>query len=172
MDIEIVDNFIKREKFQEIKNTILGPFFPWYYNPSIIDPINDVDDKRFQDFQFIHTFYKFYSPQSPYIDLINPLIEKINPISIVRIKANLNTYKNENFLYGMHVDYNFPEVTSAIFYINSNNGNTVFENGMNVEAVENRIVFFNSSIKHSGTSCTDQKTRCVINFNFIKEKAQ
>ena len=57
---------------------------------------------------------------------------------------------------------------TAIFYINSNNGFTLFESdNQKVESIENRLVIFDSFERHSGTNCTDEKYRAVINFNFI-----
>ena len=58
--------------------------------------------------------------------------------------------------------------TTSIFYINTNNGYTKFENGEKVESVANRMVTFSTNLKHTGTSCTDERTRVVINFNYFK----
>ena len=58
--------------------------------------------------------------------------------------------------------------TTAIFYLNSNNGYTEFEDGTKVESVANRFVSFPSTLKHRGTSCTDENVRVVINFNYFK----
>ena len=57
--------------------------------------------------------------------------------------------------------------TTSIFYMNTNNGYTEFENGAKVESVENRMVVFPAEMKHRGTSCTDKKIRVVINFNYF-----
>ena len=51
--------------------------------------------------------------------------------------------------------------------MNTNNGYTKFEDGSIVESVANRIVTFPANMKHLGTSCTDEKTRVVINFNYF-----
>ena len=55
---------------------------------------------------------------------------------------------------------------------NSNKGQNVvkFENGEKIESVENRLVIFDSTIKHTGTTSTDTKFRSVINFNYYAEK--
>jgi len=58
--------------------------------------------------------------------------------------------------------------TTAILYMNTNNGYTKFEDGTKVESVANRMITFPANMKHSGTSCTDEKTRVVINFNYFK----
>ena len=81
----------------------------------------------------------------------------------VGVKANLNVRTKEPELYGMHSDC--ADKTTAIFYVNTNNGYTKFETGDIVESVANRVVIFDSNIKHTGVSCTDEKRRVVINFN-------
>ena len=60
------------------------------------------------------------------------------------------------------------QLTTSIFYINTNNGYTIFEDGTKVESVANRLLTFPTNMKHTGTSCTDEKTRIVINFNYFK----
>ena len=52
--------------------------------------------------------------------------------------------------------------------MNTNNGYTKFEDGTKIESVANRMVSFPTNTQHKGTSCTDQKTRVVINFNYFK----
>ena len=58
--------------------------------------------------------------------------------------------------------------TTAIYYLNSNNGSTVFkDSGDKVESVANRLIVFDGSIEHAGTSCTDDSRRVVLNINYI-----
>ena len=60
--------------------------------------------------------------------------------------------------------------TTAIFYINTNNGYTEFENAEKIESVAIRFIMFPSNIKHRGVTQTDEQTRIMINFNFLKRK--
>ena len=69
-------------------------------------------------------------------------------------------------IHGYHTDFPF-ECKTAIFYINSNNGLTLFKNGQIIESVENRMVIFNSQLEHTGTTSTDTKNRIVVNFNYF-----
>ena len=66
---------------------------------------------------------------------------------------------------GYHIDVSLPGNTS-ILYINTNNGYTQFKNGDKVKSVANRMVTFDSQKLHSGISCTNQKMRVVLNFNY------
>ena len=75
----------------------------------------------------------------------------------------------ENIIrHGFHVDVPTDyDSKTAILYLNTNNGYTEFENGQRVESVANRLVVFDSALKHTGTTCTDQKRRIVLNLNYI-----
>ena len=61
----------------------------------------------------------------------------------------------------------FVPSSTSIFYMNTNNGYTKFEDGTKVESVANRMVTFPANMKHAETSCTDEKIRVVINFNLF-----
>ena len=57
---------------------------------------------------------------------------------------------------------------TAIYYVNTNNGYTLFKDGnLKVDSVGNRIVIFDSCKLHKAVSCTDEKRRVVINFNYF-----
>ena len=99
-------------------------------------------------------------------------------MSIWRIKVNLITKTSNIVENEFHVDMSgvseerMQHWTTSIFYINSNDGYTEFEDGTKVESVKNRIISFPSNTKHRGTSCTNQKTRIAINFNYFDNKEQ
>lgn len=161
MKYEILNNFLEEKEFNLIKSTLLGNNFPWYYNDEVIH-----NNKN--NFQFTHIFFIDHSITSNMFNLIKPLINKINPISLVRIKANLTTKTNTIIEHGYHVDYDTEEnMKTAIFYINSNNGYSKFKNGKKIKSEENKLVFFNSKLTHSGSTCTDEKVRVVINLNYF-----
>jgi predicted nuclease of restriction endonuclease-like RecB superfamily len=60
-----------------------------------------------------------------------------------------------------------PFSITGIYYCNTNNGYTAFEDGDQIESVQNRLVLFPSNMKHSGSTCTDVNSRVAININFI-----
>ena len=161
MTVKIQDNFLPKEVFNSIKNTMLGVDFDWYYSNAITD--EKLDRK---EFQFVHMFYHCGKPRQSFV-VIEPLIQKIMPFSLVRAKANLLTVTNEIVTYDFHKDFLRDNLTTAVFYINTCNGYTLFKDGTKVESVENRLVSFDSGLEHTGTSCTDQNIRVVINLNYF-----
>lgn len=161
----IQDNYLDKDSFEKIQATMLGNEFPWVYNNFVVDS-NNQDD--LYDYQFVHRFYYGFSPRSPYYEMLIPLLHKLNPSAIFRIKANLNPCTPEHkFFDGMHVDYDNIDGKVAIFYVNTNNGYTLLEDGTQIASVENRLITMDNTVRHTGISCTDRKVRCVININYI-----
>lgn len=166
--MNIYDDFLDSEEFKKIQNLLTGPTFPWFLNKGIVERETDEKDM----FQFTHTFWdnSLGGQTSPLLFELQPLIDKINPSKIYRIKANLVTRTNDILIHGYHTDYYPPfKCTTSVFYINTNNGFTIFENGEKIHSLENRFANFDSSLSHSGSSCTDNNFRCVININYDPE---
>ena len=167
--MEIVDEFLDQEIFDELQTFLMNNQIPWHYKDSIDYP----GEKN--GFQFEHLFYNNIAPCSANFNIVIPTLNMIEPLSIIRIKANLLT-KTPNIIENtLHCDMEIlPEQkqkqwTTSILYINTNDGYTKFEDGTKVESVANRMVSFPAHLKHLGTSCTNEKTRVVINFNYFEQ---
>jgi len=162
--MKIIKNYLPKDTFLTIKNFLTSSNFPWYYNEHVVSNYD-------KNFQFTHLFYEKHKINSNHFNLIIPLINKINPLSILRIKANLLTKTKKNVEHEFHVDMKEntnAKITTSIYYINTNNGYTIFKNNKKIKSKENTFVEFISSEQHSGASCTDKNVRIVLNINFIK----
>jgi len=161
--IKQIKNYLKNEDFLTINNLMIGTDFPWYVNDCKVFP----SEEKY-NWQLTHNFFKNNFPFSSYFNILNPILNKIKPLSLIRIKANLTPVFNEIKIFGMHNDIESEEnVKTGIFYLNTNNGLTVFENGKEIKSEQNKFVYFPAKLKHSGTTHTDQKYRIVLNFNWI-----
>jgi hypothetical protein len=158
----IIDNFLNKEEFNVFKNIILGEDFPWFYNDKKVKI--GIEDKK--NFQFTHLFFSENNITSSFYPIVYPILKKLNANALSKIKANLTIASDKAFIFGLHTDTNV-NCKTAIYYLNNNNGKTVFENKEEVNSVENRIVIFNSNIKHSAISHTNENRRVVLNINFI-----
>jgi hypothetical protein len=103
------------------------------------------------------------------MNVIAPLVLKINPLGLMRIKANLGPIRKDKVRFTYHTDFNGFETgtKTAIYYVNTNNGTTVFKDGTEIQSVANRLLIFDQNIPHTGTTCSDEKFRCLINLNYI-----
>jgi len=161
--IRIIDNFLTKEEHEKICAELFSDVFPWYFNEYVVDP---KEPQSVDSFQFVHTFYRYHTLTSNFYSVLAPIIEKIKPQALVRIKANLIPVAKEIFVSEFHTDNLFKCLT-GIYYLNTTNGPTVFETGERVNSVANRFVVFDSDLRHASSRCTDHKRRCVINFNYF-----
>jgi hypothetical protein len=162
--IKIIDNFLEEEDFKKIKNKMLSASFPWYYTEGIIG-----EDHSLDMFQFVHIFWDHErgGKNSDHLIELKPIIDKINPRELYRIKSNMTVRGEKIIENGYHTDYDkSSKFITAVYYINTNDGYTVFEDGTKVNSLENRFVMFDSDISHSGSNCTNANIRCLINFNY------
>jgi len=166
--IRVVDNFLYEEEFKELKNFILfSGNLPWYTR-------NNVGNLGSNDGYFLmHMFYYDYRPSSEYFKLLNPILSKISPLSLIRIKANFYPTTPTIINHDFHVDFSDSDnnpisCKACLFYLNTNNGKTVFKTGEQIQSIENRALFFNPSMEHCSTTCTDDAMgRFNINFNYF-----
>ena len=155
--MEVIDNFLPEEQFKMLRNILVSSYFPWYY----IDRQSYTSTEN--SFQFFHNFYREGDSPSEYYSIIQPCLEKLKG-KLSRAKAVLTPKSESSRCSGYHIDY--KDMKTSTYYINTNNGSTEFEDGGKVESVANRMLIFDSNLVHAGFSCTDQKTRILINFNY------
>ena len=171
-DFRVNDNFLTEQDFGTIRDTITAGEFQWSFS-QYVDSSNEEPTPG----QFVHTVYFGSVPCSQFYNSLVPIIEhKLGISALYRIKLNLQPRLPEPFKYSFHSDlsHDFEKDvashwTTAIFYINTNNGYTEFENGEKIKSVANRLATFNSNILHSGSTCTDNKVRVVINLDYFKD---
>ena len=159
---KVINNFLTKDEHEKLKNTLESPTFPWYF---IKGRVNATDKPNLFDYQFVHIFYKDNFVNSDFFNHLNPIIKKLDPLSLVRIKANLNPISNKLNVSEYHTDQNF-KCKAAIYYLNENNGYTMIGD-KKVESKANRIVLFDADKKHYGTNSTNCNNRMVININYF-----
>ena len=162
---KVIDNFLDKEDFIKLQHPMLVEnFFPWYFQDT--KDFEADTDEDLNQFQFTHLFFDKYKC-SQYFYLVEPLLNKLKVKSLIRIKANLNPYSPKLHKGYFHSDISYNSLT-AIYYLNENNGYTLFEkNNKKVKSEENRIVIFDAKMKHVGTNTTNRKKRVVLNLNYF-----
>ena len=167
--MEIKDNFLPQKEFIPLQNFLLGEDCPWYFNRfTTWRPENGIDaaEAAFKEgCKFTHTFWRdMEGPTSPYYKKLLPLLEKCNAKHVVKIKANLLLKTPQVIPHVFHTD-TAVNCTTIVYYLNSCDGFTHFENGNKIETIENRAVIFNSQIPHGGSTTSNADNRVVLNIN-------
>lgn len=161
MKFEIIDNFLPKEEFEDIKQFVLGGNFDWYWNDNIVKGGNE-----HELYYLGHILYHNNFPTGQMIQKFLPIIERLNPKSLIRAKINNYPYHHKLIEHGMHVDYDYDHL-GAVFSFNTCDGYTKFYNGTIIPSVENRIVLFNSGKEHTSTNTTNAKRRVNMNINYF-----
>jgi hypothetical protein len=162
--IEVIDDFLDIQSFKKIDDMFFrNKEFPWFVN-------GVVDNKDYK--QFTHMFHIAHKPNSYYFDNLIPIFDKLKAKALIKVKANYLWRTEKIIEHGFHTDTaqhiqnNEVNWKTSIFYINTNNGYTKFENGKKVLSKANRLVIFPANVKHTGTTCTDKEERIVLNINY------
>ena len=157
--IEIIDNFLPEEEFKSIQSLLLGEQFYWFYQKGRTSE----DDGLYL---MVHMFYQpGVGENSRHIHIWNTFMNKVEAKKCTRIKANL-TFKTST-IEPAPFHYDYKDMKTATFYINTNDGYTEFKNGVKVQSVANRVCIFDSNLEHCGTTHTEgDPQRVVVNFNY------
>ena len=171
--MKILDNFLAEEDFKPIQSYFFKQL-SWKYIDKIVgyNAANEDKNENEDCYQFVHTFkcandpYLQYSP-SEHSHILKPFFIKLAPWIVLRAKANLRPISPIHIHSAFHTDLGHIGNKTAIFYLNTCNGYTLFKDSTKVLSVENRLIIFDGSTLHCGASCTDQKARIVLNVNYI-----
>tara|TARA_R110002012_G_scaffold33002_3_gene96972 strand:- start:98 stop:589 length:492 start_codon:yes stop_codon:yes gene_type:complete len=160
--MKIIENFLDDQEFKDIHHNLLNIDLPWYFNERCLTADSPIEN---QHYQFTHLFFTEHKTRQFY-QLVEPLVNKINPSSIHRIKANCNPKTEKIIETGMHEDTFDNRYTSSVFFINDNDGYCKIGNEK-IYSKANRLVTFNSTTRHTGTTCTNTIRRVLINLVYI-----
>ena len=159
--MKIKKNFLSKTELQSLKELMLASDFAWYYKE------HQVEHEK--DHPFLHhSVYRHGLINSPFYEshfkcLIRKL--KVNMCSEVRVNLMMRDAKRYHSAY--HIDRPF-KCKTAIYYINTSNGYTEFEKtGKKVFSEENKIVIFDSSLKHRAVSPSDTFARYIVNIKYV-----
>lgn len=169
-DVIIRKNFLDEQDFINLKNLFLNENLNglhFFY----CKEASGVNKPKLDNYQFYHTFYENGYPCSTFLEVLNPILNKIKPAALIRVKANCTPRTNKIIVHGMHRDTSFPNATSGVFYLNTNDGFTKFKNGTKIKSEENKFVSFPAELQHSGSTHTSgDSLRMVINFVYFKSE--
>ena len=174
-DLRIVDNWLEPNDFAQIKDLFYHQDTTWNLVPGISsnDSTNALKNPL-NNYMFAHAIYSNYLPKSNAFEKIGHLLhdklmedEGMDFTTIWRIKANLYPRTEELQEHPWHTAYNRGRLRGALLMMNTCDGYTGFADGTQVDSVENRCVFFDSTKKHHSTNCTNDQFRMTININYV-----
>jgi hypothetical protein len=158
----IKNNFISKKELKKIYDMISGVDFPWYFQ----EKINTFHSTKDNSFYFTHLLVMDNKINSNAFDLFYPIIKKLNAKSLIRVKINCYPCTEVIKENESHKDYEYDH-KGFIYYFNTCDGYTKLNDGTKIDSVANRALFFNPSVPHQSTTCTNAKARFNMNINYF-----
>ena len=168
--MKIIDNFLEKNDFLDFKKQMFSKKIPWYFEDR---KYNDILKSKNDEGFYSCCFYNYGAPDFKDKDLDNyffKIYKKLDIKSLVQSRANATHKTKKVKELNFHIDYDYENSFTAIYYLNTNNGGTVFKINNKqtlVNSVENRMVVFKSTTLHSIKPHTDVTRRIVININYF-----
>lgn len=165
----IIDDFLPTQHFEKVKSLFLGDSETSpYFHFGLTRIVEDYRGNSENNVQFSSDVKQDITPLAK-----TGFFKIIGLQNLIKFKANI-TFKGEKIEeHGMHCD--LPDIEdiehlnpkTAIYYLNTCDGYTSFENGKKINSVANRYIEFDAKLMHSGTNTTDKLFRAVVNLNYI-----
>lgn len=159
--MEVIKDFLEEETFKVLQKEITDfNKIPFYFRPYVASE-EEVD----KHFYFTHTIYEDHRPNSDLFTILTPLLKKLEVKSLVRIKLNLYLRTEKLIYHNSHKDYDFKH-KGCLYSLNSCDGFTVIGDNK-IPSIQNQALIFDPSMTHNSTTCTNEKFRMNINFNYF-----
>ena len=100
--MRIEDNFLDTIYFDFLHNKLLDNNFPWYFqNSKVVD--NDNEN------QFTHLFFDMSKQTSNHVNIIEPLLKRLEVNEVFKAKVNFTHKQNSIRPYLYHVDIDYAK---------------------------------------------------------------
>jgi len=176
--IKVIDNLISKPYLKDLQSYFLGSNSEWVFSDNLTTKEQGgLDSYGFNiplhwNGQFISNFVGtsirslVFTAQEHVENFVD------GPQQIVRARADMTVYNSNQYRHELHTDFPYEHVT-AIFYMNTSDGNTLLfdRDGkkliQEIEPIENRLIIFDGLMQHTGHSPSKHKSRVLINMNFM-----
>jgi hypothetical protein len=173
----IIKNLLDYEESEYVKNIVMDPSLPWYWNESVVVDMPDFNHY----FGFTHIIMFGQEQISDIYSnikfMINRFSQKTNIRikNIVRIQANLCTLMNitdQQKKSAIHKDSLQENYISLVYYVHDSDGDTLVFDNNKLNIIESCTpkqgdgLYFKSNLWHMATLPKLNKRRVIINFVF------
>ena len=165
---KIIDNFLDKEEYKNFKNFLNSETIPWFFKSSEVG--NNIDKKNKNGFFSFCAYNNGRPDHAGFFNLNLNILEKLKTFVPIQIRANCTFRDKDSIESDWHIDSNVGFGVTAILYLTTCNAKTVLNinnKKVYVDSLENRLLKFNSTIKHKLIYHTDVFKRIVVNYNYI-----
>ena len=153
--MKVIDSAIDDDVIDDYMSIITSADFPWFYAQGTPNQSHQ------HNFNLKHIYVLDDGIQnSQYQSHLDPFLSVLNVDKVHRSWVNCDIWDRTNRVEGMHQDREIG--TTALFYLNTCNGFTLFEGGCKVQSKKGRMAMFPSSKPHSAVRQTNVIRRFTL----------
>ena len=182
---QVFDNIFPEFLVEDFNNKVLNEsYFPFYYKNNITNPnpnfyFPGVTHAGLSETE-PHTEFNYNRTSTNYSSYLNQFLyyfcfsQQLIIEDIYQSRLFINFPLREiHYKTHIHTDMTKPHLV-FLYYVNDVDGDTIFfdDNNKEIQRVspkKGRVLFFDGSLKHTGTFPT-QNSRAVLNINFLAKK--
>ena len=164
--MKVVKNYLDKDYFNKLKSVFVegidGSKLPFYLQRTVAHKTNE---KSLEHFYFTHLFYD-HAIMSDFYELVKPIIwDTLKAKALIRARLNLYPRTDTLLHHYPHTDHEFKH-KALVLSLNTCDGGTRVGKEF-IPSIENQAFFFDASIPHNSTTCTNQHARINLNFNYF-----
>ena len=173
-DIKVIDNVLDEEYFFQLQSHMTSDHWPWFF----MNNITSVGGGQ-SNYGFFHMLKNEHGESKRYEsvkELVQTISKHVGSNHIIRCRMDMTVNRGDSIKLEPHVDLTIPH-TTAIFYVNDVDGNTIIYDQMygddskltikqEIQPKANRLVIFDGLHLHTGHTPTTCNQRVLINSNF------
>lgn len=185
---EVIDDFLPRPYFEEIKDLLEGHNFPWFYKKNIIYPSPKdecLGNFGFDNFAINNGVQNHKDFALMLTGFLGQLLQVTGASKVSKCRADITLYSQEKYQHSPHVDL-WEDHIACVFYVTNSDAETVlfeekcysYEQYISMDLSdltvktkitpkENRLLFFDGHLLHTGHSPSEHRHRIIINTDLV-----
>lgn len=178
---KVIDNFIPLSLQEQIKSTLLGPKFAWYYNVDVTYDADAPMDRRNPGFSYLFNPNDNIASNIATLAYTGAITAGIQYKNILQARAFLQLPISETFLTAgidpLHIDTQTTHLV-VLYYVIDSDGDTLLTDSTHCDSFEvedhtiiarvtpkqGRAVLFDGGLYHTAEQ-PKNNVRCVINLD-------
>lgn len=154
-------DYLELDFYKNMQFVFLGDNFPWYLKKE-----TDLRDVK-KDYFFTHIIYQNNIAHSSFYNFVQlNLLNFMRIQSLIFVKAIMLPSNKDTKLIEIQNEFDFSH-KQAIYFVNTNNGNILLQDGTKIKSKENCLLLTESSNKYISENCTDVKAKVIILVNYF-----
>ena len=102
--VTVQDDFLEREYFDRIVNTVWQGNFPWGFQRDVARVGEHMEEGYGDHFYFVHNLWEHFSPESSFFDELRPVLKQLEVRALIRMRLLLFVNQGKQIIHDKHIE--------------------------------------------------------------------